>query len=216
LDPEREVIAVNVESISRKSFSTVKKGLNPEEVQAYLRLLAEEIVGMYDENHALRNEIRSLEQQLRQSQVLEQRVRGMLAEMKDASKKMVGQAEASAAAMSYKVEQERKAVLENARREAEIVIRDAERRAERQLMQGNARLQGLKEQIDLLETKKLALITRIKSILRAQVDFLAALERGKPSRPMASALQRATRTREGLDTDAMDEIIERLDQQGIQ
>ena len=32
------------------------------------------------------------------------------------------------------------------------------------------------QQIDLLETKKLALITRIKSILRAQVDFLAALD----------------------------------------
>ncbi|MBE0644647.1 MAG: DivIVA domain-containing protein [Bacteroidetes bacterium] len=206
---------MNVETIASKSFSTVKKGLNPEEVQAYLHVLAEEIVAMYDENHALRGEIRALEQQLRQSQVLEQRVRGMLAEMKDASKKMVGQAEASAAAMSYKVETERKAILENARREGEIVIRDAERRAERQLMQGNARLQGLKEQIDLLETKKLALITRIKSILRAQVDFLAALERGKPDRPLTSALQRATRTREGLDTAAVDEIIDRLDQQGL-
>ncbi len=206
---------MNVESISSKSFSTAKKGWNPDEVRAYLNVLAEEIVAMHDENHALRSEIRSLEQQLRQSQLLEQRVRGMLSEMKVASKKMVGQAEASAAAMSYKVEQERKAILENARREAEIVVRDAERRAERQLMQGNARLQGLKEQIDLLETKKLALITRIKSILRAQVDFLTALERGKPSRPMTSTLQRATRTREGLDTDALDDIIDRLDQQGL-
>jgi hypothetical protein len=128
---------------------------------------------------------------------------------------MVGQAEASASAMSYKVEQERKAILENARREAEIVVRDAERRAERQLMQGNARLQGLKEQIDLLETKKLALITRIKSILRAQVDFLTALEKGKSTNSMTSALQRATRTREGLDTESVDDIIERLDDQDL-
>lgn len=207
---------MNAETIASKTFSVVKKnGYKPEEVQAYLSVLGEEIVALFDENHALRGEIGTLEQHLRQSQLLEQRVRSMLTEMKAASTKMVGQAEASASAMSYKVEQERKAIIENARREAEIVIRDAERRAERHLMQGNSRLQALSEQIDLLETKKLALITRIKSILRAQVDFLTALERGKPSRPLTSALQRATRTREGLDTDAVDEIIDRLDQQGL-
>ncbi|MFA6233687.1 MAG: DivIVA domain-containing protein [Bacteroidota bacterium] len=206
---------MNRDTIAGKSFSTVTNGFNPEEVTAYLNLLGEEIVALYDENHALRGEIRTLEQHLRHSQVLEQRVKTMLAEMKSASTKMVGHAEASAAAMTYKVEQERKAIIENARREAEIIIRDAERRAERHLMQGNSRLQGLAEQIDLLETKKLALITRIKSILRAQVDFLAALERGSPSRPLSSALQNATRTREGFDTESVEDIIDRLDQQGL-
>lgn len=206
---------VNAESIANKSFSTVKKGWSPEEVQSYLGTLAEEIVSLYEENRSLRGEIGTLEKQLLQSQQIEKRVRAMLAELKAASQRMVGQAEASASAMSYKVEQERKAILENARREAEIVVRDAERRAERQLMQGNARLQGLKEQIDLLETKKLALITRIKSILRAQVDFLTALEKGKSPNAMTSALQRATRTREGLDTESVDDIIERLDDQDL-
>ena len=204
---------MNVESIANKSFSTVRKGWKPDEVQSYLTLLAEEVVALYDENHALRGEIAGLEDQLRQSQQIEKRVRGMLAEMNTASKRMVGQAEASAAAMSYKVEQERKAILEHARREAEVIIRDAERRAERLLMQGNARLEALKEQIDLLETKKLALITRIKSILRAQVDFLSSLERGKSAQPLTTALRRAIRTREGLDAGAVDEIIDRLDQQ---
>lgn len=206
---------MNAETIARKSFSTVKKGWNPEEVQSYLGTLADEIVSLYDENSSLRGEIAALEKQLLQSQQIEKRVRAMLAELKSASQRMVGQAEASASAMSYKVEQERKAILENARREADIVVRDAERRAERQLMQGNARLHGLKEQIDLLETKKLALITRIKSILRAQVDFLTALEKGKPVNATTSALHRATRTREGLDTESVEDIIGRLDDQDI-
>ncbi len=207
---------MNVETIAGRTFSITRKGWNTDEVQAYLRVLAEEIVALHEENHALRGEIRALEQQLQQSQTVEKRVRGMLAELKSASQKMVGQAEASAAAMSYKVSQERKVILDNARREAEIVIREAERRAERQLMQGNARLQGLKEQIDLLDTKKLALITRIKSILRAQVDFLAALERGKSSPSFRSVPPDTAGTREGLDSASVEEILERLDQRGTQ
>ncbi|MBR9978773.1 MAG: DivIVA domain-containing protein [Bacteroidetes bacterium] len=202
---------MNPEHIANKEFSTVKKGWNPEEVQAFLDTLAEDIVLLHDENHALRGEIRRLEQQLHQSQSIEKRVRSMLSEMKNASTRMVGQAEASAAAMSYKVEQERKSILEHARSEAELVIRDAERRAERQLIQANGRLQTLKEQIDLLDIKKLALITRIKSILRAQVDFLTALEKGKQTQPGPMSLQRTSKTREGIERDAMEDIIERLD-----
>lgn len=202
---------MNVDAIANRTFSTVKKGWKPEEVRDYLTMLAEELVHSQEENHALRGEIGQLEQQLRQSQEIEQRVRAMLAEMKSASKNMVGQAQASAAAMSFKIEQERKAVLEDAKREADIVLRDAERRAERQLMQGNSRLQALKEQIDLLETKKLALITRLKSILRAQVDFLSALEHGKSARSFPNSFPTGARTREGLDHGHLDGILERLE-----
>lgn len=202
---------MNAETIAGKTFSTVKKGWNPDEVHAYLKILAEDLVAMADENAALRAEILRLEDQLSQSRELEGKVRGMLSEMNSASKKMVGQAEASAAAMSYKIEQERKAIRDHAKREAAVIIRDAERRAERLLMKGNARLDALKEQIELLETKKLALITRIKSILRSQVDFLSALEHPRGG-SLRSALTRSTRTREGIDAEAVDAIIERLDQ----
>ncbi len=202
---------MNAETIAGKSFSTVRKGLHPDEVRAYLRLLAEDLVAVVEDNASLRDEIINLEEQLEHSRELEGKVRNMLGQMNAASKKMVGQAEASAAAMSYKVELEGKAIVEHARREAAIIIRDAERRAERQLMKGNARLEALKEQIDLLETKKLALITRIKSILRSQVDFLTALERPRGG-SLRSALTHSTQTREGIDAEAVDEIIERLDQ----
>ena len=200
---------MNAETIAGKSFSTVRKGLHPDEVRAYLRLLADDLVAVVEDNASLRDEIINLEAQLEHSRELEGKVRSMLAQMNAASKKMVGQAEASAAAMSYKVEQEGKAIVDHARREAAIIIRDAERRAERQLMKGNARLEALKEQIDLLETKKLALITRIKSILRSQVDF-TALERPRGG-SLRSALAHSTKTREGIDAEVVDEIIERLD-----
>ena len=203
---------MNVESIAGKEFKTVRKGLSPEEVRSYLRLLAEDIVALSEENTSLRNEVLRLEEQLRQSQELEQKVRDMLREMKAASKKMVGQAEASAAAMSYKIEKERTAIIENAKSEASVIIRDAERRAERRMMKANARMEALQQQIDLLETKKLALITRVKSILRAQVDFLSALEKHPKNRAMRSALKNAASTREGLDAEAVDEILERLEE----
>jgi len=203
---------VNVESIAGKNFKTVRKGLSPEEVRSYLRLLAEDIIALSEENSSLRGDVLHLEEQLQQSQQLEQKVRAMLREMKAASQKMVGQAEASAVAMSYKVEKERTAIIENAKNEAAVIIRDAERRAERQMMKANARMDALQQQIDLLETKKLALITRIKSILRAQVDFLSDLEKHPKNRSLRSALRNATSTREGLDADTVDEILERLDE----
>lgn len=203
---------MNVESIAGKQFKTVRKGLKPDEVRSYLRVLAEDIVVLYEENTSLRNDVLRLEEQLIQSQELEQKVRAMLREMNAASKKMVGQAEASAAAMTYKVEKERTTIIENARNEAAVIIRDAERRAERQMMKANARMEALQQQIDLLETKKLALITRIKSILRAQVDFLSDLEKHPKNRSLRSALKNSTSTREGLDADAVDEILERLDE----
>ncbi|MBN1447528.1 MAG: DivIVA domain-containing protein [Bacteroidetes bacterium] len=203
---------MNVESIAGREFKTVRKGLHADEVRAYLRLLAEDLVAMAEENGALRQEILALEAQLEQSRELDQKVRGMLAQMNAASRKMVGQAEASAAAMSYKVEKERTAIVEQAKNEASVIIRDAERRAERQMMKANARLEAMQQQIDLLETKKLALITRIKSILRAQVDFLAALEKNPKHSPLRSALHNATKTREGLDADSVDEILQRLNE----
>ncbi|GEM_PF-1693352 len=203
---------MNVESIAGKNFKTVRKGLSPEEVRSYLRLLAEDIIALSEENSSLRGDVLHLEEQLQQSQQLEQKVRAMLREMKAASQKMVGQAEASAVAMSYKVEKERTAIIENAKNEAAVIIRDAERRAERQMMKANARMDALQQQIDLLETKKLALITRIKSILRAQVDFLSDLEKHPKNRSLRSALRNATSTREGLDADTVDEILERLDE----
>lgn len=206
---------MNVESIAGKQFKTVRKGFKPDEVRSYLRLLAEDIVALHEENTSLRNEVLHFEEQLAQSKELEQKVRAMLREMNAASRKMVGQAEASAAAMSYKVEKERTVIIENARNEAAVIIRDAERRAERQMMKANARMEALQQQIDLLETKKLALITRIKSILRAQVDFLSDLEKHPQNRSLRSALKNATSTREGLDADAVDEILERLDEREI-
>ena len=201
---------MNAETIAGKSFPTVRKGFDPDEVRSYLRMLATDLVAVVEDNDALRSEILRLESDLEHTRAIEGKVRGMLNEIKAASKKMVGQAEASAAAMSYKVEQERKAIVEEARREAAVIIRDAERRAERQLMKGNARMDALREQIDLLETKKLALITRIKSILRSQVDFLTALEQPRGG-SLRTALTHATHTREGLDVETLDDIIERLD-----
>jgi len=202
---------MDASTIAGKTFSTVRKGWKPEEVRGYLDTLAYELISLFEENNALRGEIRLLESRLQQSLDMEKRVRSMLAEMKRATEELAGKAEAGALAMSYRVEQERKAVVEQARREADVIIRDAEKRAERLATQGNARLAALQEQIDLLETKKIALITRIKSILRAHVDFLAALEHSPQARTLRNSLRGAMRTREGIDAEDLTDIIERLE-----
>jgi cell division septum initiation protein DivIVA len=200
---------MDAEHIAGRTFKQVRKGVDPKEVRSYIHALATELLALAEENKAMRAEILALETQLGQSRDMEQRVRAMLAELQRATKNISGHAQATAIAAGYKVEQERKAVLEQARREADIVIRDAERRAERVVAQGNERLATLQQQIDLIETRKIALISRMKAILRAQTDFLAALEH--TPRKSAGGILGARKTREGLDAGDLNDIIERLE-----
>jgi cell division initiation protein len=204
---------MDAETLANRSFNTVRKGWDPEEVRPYLQALAAEFVSLADENEALRADLLALEAQLRESKDMEKRVRAMLADLKKTSRQLAQQTEAGVLATTLKIEQERKIVLDQARREADIMLRDAERRAERVVTQGNERYKRLQEQIDLLETKKIALVTRIKSILRAEVDFLAALERAPSGRALKSTIHAGLKTREGLGADELNDIIQRLDQQ---
>jgi cell division initiation protein len=205
---------MDAETLANKNFGTVRKGWNPEEVRPYLHSLASELASLANENESLRDDILALETQLRQSKDMEKRIRAMLVDLKNASKQLAQQTEAGVLATTIRVEQERKIMVEQAKRESDIIIRDAERRAERIVAQGNERFARLQEQIDMLEAKKIALVTRIKSILRAEVDFLGALEGSARGRSQKSSLQPGTRTREGLNTDELNDIIQRLDQFG--
>ncbi len=203
---------MDADTLANKSFSSVRKGWNPDEVRPYLRALAEELMSLAEENDALRTDVLALESQLHQSREMEQRVKSMLSELKHTSKQLSQQTEANVLHTTIRIEQERKVMLEQAKQEAAIIIRDAERRSERIVAQGNERYSRLQEQIDLLETKKIALVTRIKSILRAEVDFLSALEYTARGRAIRSTLQAGLTTREGLDSDDLNDIVSRLDE----
>ncbi|MCZ7555266.1 MAG: DivIVA domain-containing protein [Bacteroidia bacterium] len=205
---------MDANTLANKEFSTSRKGWNPDEVRPYLRALAEELAALADENDALRREVVTLEQQLRQSKDTEKRIRAMLGDLKSASEQLAKQTEAGVLASTMRVEQERKVMIEQAKREADIIIRDAERRSERIVAQGNERYARLQEQIDLLEAKKIAIVTRIRSILRAEVDFLASFEQGGQGRAIRSAILPGGKTREGINTDELHDIIQRLDQYG--
>jgi cell division initiation protein len=205
---------MDADTLANKEFGTIRKGWNPNEVRPYLRALADELASFAQENDALRNEVLALETQLRQSKDTEKRIRAMLGDLKNASAQLAKQTEAGVLASTMRVEQERRVMIEQAKREVDIIIRDAERRAERIVAQGNERYARLQEQIDLLEAKKIAVVSRIKTILRAEVDFLASFEQGGQGRAKRSALQPGVRTREGINTDELNDIIQRLDQYG--
>ena len=203
---------MNFESVALRTFSTSRKGWDTKEVSTFLRDVADALNQMSDENDGLRSEILRLETEMKESRQAGNRMRREIEQLRTAQQKVGSEAEVSAVSLSYQAEQERREILRRARAEAEVIVRDAEKKAERIMVQGNIKLNTLKEQLDLLHTKKIALITRIKSVLRAQIDFLAALERGgDSSHSVSHPLQSRRMTREGIGADDLSSIMDRLD-----
>ena len=80
--------------------------------------------------------------------------------------------------------------VETARKEAQLIIREAEERSARLLDEARASLALLKEQIEILSTKKESIIRRLKLLLHSELDMVRSLEsRDDPPAPGQAAQQ---------------------------
>jgi cell division septum initiation protein DivIVA len=196
-------------TIAGHSFNEARKGWKQDEVRAYLVEVAQEVSSLAAENDLLRVEIVRLETQLTASQDVERRLSAALQGVNAATELLAGQN----AAVS---QPESRVILARARAEAEAVVREAERRSERLLQQANARLDTLRDQIEQLHARRTALVGRFKAVLRAQMDFVAALEADERPGAVRNPLGSARSTREGVGADDLAFIIDTLDREDSQ
>jgi cell division initiation protein len=141
--------------IQRQSFGRKVRGLDPEEVRAYLNIVAEEVAALQVERDRLHQEVQEVKSLLEEHRNRETILKNTLL-------------------MAQRVSEE---IKENSRKQAESVIKEAEIQADRlvELAQNRAHevergILDLRAQRTALRTDVRALITRLTRILDLQEE----------------------------------------------
>ena len=140
--------------IRKQEFKKVMRGLDSEEVYAFLNTIAEEYEAVLSDNKNLRERLVALEERLNEYKAIETNLRNTLL-------------------TAEKLTQEAK---ENARREASLMIREAEMEADRAAESIRAHTSQLRREILELKKNKDNYITRLKTLLDSHKKMLDGFE----------------------------------------
>ncbi|MGD1048727.1 MAG: DivIVA domain-containing protein, partial [Candidatus Krumholzibacteriaceae bacterium] len=140
--------------IRKQEFKKVMRGLDSEEVYAFLNTIAEEYEAVLSDNKNLRERLVALEERLNEYKAIETNLRNTLL-------------------TAEKLTQEAK---ENARREASLMIREAEMEADKAAESIRAHTSQLRREILELKKNKDNYITRLKTLLDSHKKMLDGFE----------------------------------------
>jgi cell division initiation protein len=212
---------VTPESIRIRTFKTGKKnGYDPAEVQEFLEALATEIEELHAElanNKSAyaeqRHEVTNLKAQHAKPDESKLQVDAVLQELKKTSDELVEHSKINAAAIAMRTEQDRKMLFDQAKTEAEIIIRDAEKKAQAIADTSQAKVQEYRDEIGILQARRLAIISRVKSLLVSQQQFLESLEQDAlgQTRELTDIVKESG-TKAGLSAEQLDTILRKLEE----
>ena len=136
--------------IRKQEFKKVMRGLDSEEVYAFLNTIADEYEAVLSDNKNLRERLVALEERLNEFKAIETNLRNTLL----TAEKLTHEAK------------------ENARREASLMIREAEMEAEKAAESIRAHTSQLRREILELKKNKDDYITRLKTLLDSHRKML--------------------------------------------
>jgi cell division initiation protein len=140
--------------IRKQEFKKVMRGLDSEEVYAFLNTVAEEYEAVLSDNKNLRERLVALEERLNEYKAIETNLRNTLL----TAEKLTHEAK------------------ENARREASLLIREAEMDAEKAAEAIRAHTSQLRREVLELKKNKDNYITRLKTLLDSHKKMLDGFE----------------------------------------
>ncbi len=165
--------------IKKQEFRRVLRGYDPDEVDAFLEMVADEYEELIREKNGLADEVLKLRTQLRDYQEVERSLKETLL----AAQQTVAESK------------------ETSRREAELIIREAQVKADEILEEARKQLAELKNEIVTLRSQKESLARRLRHLLESQLELLGLLEMedvrlgGKSSPTSAAEGERQSATR---------------------
>lgn len=130
------------------------RGFDPEEVEAFLVMVADELEFHIREKNQLNDELIKLRTQLKDYQRVESTLRDTLVRAQST------------------VEDSRT----NSRREAEIIIHEAEIQADNIVKESREELLSIRHEISLLRAQKDAIAKRLRHMLESQLEMLEVME----------------------------------------
>ncbi|MBN2410252.1 DivIVA domain-containing protein [candidate division KSB1 bacterium] len=140
--------------IRKQEFKKSMRGFDPDEVEAFLGMVADELELLIREKNQLNDELIKLRTQLKDYQRVEQTLRDTLVKAQNT------------------VEDTRA----NSRREAEIIIHEAELNAENIIKEAKEELLRLRNEIGIVKAQKDSFAKRLKHLLESQIELLEVLE----------------------------------------
>jgi len=156
-------VKLNAHDIRTLSFRKVLRGVDGEEVHAFLETVADQVEQRDAELAALKLKVAELEQQLLGYTDMETGLRDTLTAVQNSSHDS----------------------LDHARREGELIIKQAELDAGRITAEARERRAALNNELLSLEDQRTSFVIRLKALVKGQLDLLEVLAavRPEPVRP---------------------------------
>ena len=139
--------------IRKQEFKKTMRGFDPEEVEAFLSMVADELELLIREKNQTNDELIKLRTQLKDYQRVEHTLRETLVKAQNT------------------VDESRA----NSRREAEIIMHEAELQAEAILKEAREELMKLRHEISMVKTQKESFSNRLKHLLQSQIELLEVM-----------------------------------------
>ena len=140
--------------VRRQQFRRKLRGYDPEEVSAYIDLVATGLEESHKREQEFRDKLIELETQLKDYKSVDKALQQTLMQAQETSGK----------------------AIENARKEAQLVIQEAELKASQIVNRARNDLTALKEQITILKAKRDSIVSRLRVLLNSELDLIKALE----------------------------------------
>jgi cell division initiation protein len=141
--------------IRKMDFSRSLRGYDPEEVQAFLEAVADQIDGLTRETNEYSDKIVRLETRLADFQIMEKTLQETLIKAEESSHR----------------------AREDSQRDAEITMRQAQVEAQSIMSEAHNYVDRLRSEIQMLQNQKETFIKKLKYLLQSQTEMVEILEK---------------------------------------
>jgi len=160
--------------IRKQEFKRVLRGLDPEEVEAFLIMVADEFEVLIREKNQLNDELIKLRTQLRDYQKVETSLRDTL----------------------MKAQNTMEDSRANSKREAEIIIHEAELQADNIVKEAREELFSIRHEISLLKSQRDAISNRLRHLLKSQLEMLDVMDTDEEQKKQHASQRQVPTTRQ--------------------
>ncbi len=148
--------------IRQKSFEKAFRGINKEEVNAFLMSLSHEWERMLDENKVHKNQIEKLEKEVQKLREVENTLFRTLKTAEDTGAHVIDQANRTAQLHMKETQINAEGMINDAKNKARAIIDRAEGQAKEVLEEMGNEVKGLEENYRIIESQKDSVISQLK------------------------------------------------------
>ena len=145
--------------IRKQTFKKQFRGIDGEEVQAFLEMIAEEFERLSSENIKLSERRKTLQTTVDRYRELEKTLQETLRTAQKAADD----------------------VHDNAKKEARLIVKEAEIRGNRAIEKARQQVQTIRNEIVDLKNQRDQFVTKLQALIQTQADYLAQLSFSDPS-----------------------------------